>query len=573
MKGDPGNGSVDSVNGHLGPNIVLASGDVGALSKSGGQIDNGSLSLNTTAGPGERTFAFKTAGANRWAVNVSDAAESGGDAGSNFELSNWTDAGARKSPVLFASRLTGNVGVGTNSLAARLTVNGAVALRNVTGAPAASSGTAIVYSEAGQLKVVQSDGKRHTIGSADGHIDVRAHGAKGDGAADDAPVFRSALAALAALGGGTLRVPGGTYLMDSAYGSWPAPCLYVKDNITIECSSGATIRRGLTMGVNRLVQNFDGTESNSGHSGHSNIRISGGTWDGNAPAKVGAGNMFAFAHGKNITLEHVRVIDQPNNHAVELNAIDGARVIACRFEGSVPKPDSPQTTEAIQIDGAFGDVGLEGGLPYDNTFSHNVVVDKCHVGSSPKNGAWGALVGSHAGIAGGEYRRIIVVNNTIADTLVYGIRAYDWYESVIANNSIYSAAPSTYRSGIRVTSGKSKCDGVLVTDNVLNNVGGSGYGAIEVEQLSGATLAGGIVISDNIVSAYAGDGIRVTADAPQIHMNLIRAAKAGAVNGINIIEDGSHGNVSLNRVTGSVSNVIPAGTVGGLNDPTSLNPT
>lgn len=574
VKGDPGNGSVDSVNGHLGPEVVLTPEDVDALPAWGGQIDDGSLSMNTTAGPGYRTLSFKTTGVTRWAYQVSNAAETGADAGSNFELSNWSDAGVWKSSVLYGNRASGQLGIGTNTMAstAKLTVNGAVALRNVSTPPAASTATAIVYSEAGQLKIVQSDGTRHTVGSTPGQIDVRAWGAKGDGTTDDAPAFRSALAALSAAGGGTLRVTGGTYLMDSAYGVWPAPCLYVKDNISIECSSGAVIRRGLVMGTARLVQNFDGTESNAGYSGHSNIRISGGTWDGNAPAKTNSGNMFAFAHAKNITLEHVRVIDQANNHAIELNAIDGARVLTCRFEGSVPKPDSPQTTEAIQIDGAFGEAGLEGGLPYDNTFTKNVVVEKCHTGASPKNGAWGALVGSHAGFAGGEYRRIVVVNNTIDDTLVYGIHAYDWYESVIANNSIYSTDPATYRSGIRLTSGKTKCDGVIVADNVLNNVGGVGYGAIEVEQLSGATLAGGIVISDNVVSAYSGDGIRVSADAPQINLNFVRAAKAGAVNGINIVEDGSHGNVSLNRVTGSVSNVIPAGTIGGLNDPASMNP-
>ncbi|MEV8015651.1 glycosyl hydrolase family 28-related protein [Streptomyces sp. NPDC086554] len=573
VKGDPGNGSVDSVNGKLGPDVELTPEDVDALPKWGGQIDDGSLSLNSTA-VGYRTLSFKTANVTRWAYQVSNSAETGADVGSNFELSNWSDAGVWKSSVLYGNRATGGLGVGTNTLAtgAKLTVAGPVALRNAASPPAASSATAIVYSEAGQLKVVQSDGKRHTIGSTDGLIDVRVYGAKGDGTTDDAPAFRAALAALSAQGGGTLRVPGGTYLMNSAYGAWPAPCLYVRDNITFECSNGAVIRRGLTMGTARLVQNFDGTESNAGYAGHSNIRISGGTWDGNAPDKVDAGNMFAFAHAKNITLENVRVIDQPNNHAVELNAIDGARVVTCRFEGSVPKPGSPQTTEAIQIDGAFGDVGLEGGLPYDNTFSQNIVVEKCYTSASPKNGAWGALVGSHAGVAGGQYRRIIVVNNTIDDTLVYGIHAYDWYESQIANNTIYSTAPATYRSGVRVTSGKTKCDGVLVTGNVLNNTGGVGYGAIEVEQLSGATLAGGITISNNIVSAYSGDGLRVTADAPQINMNLIRAAKAGAVNGINIVEDGSHGNVSMNRVTGSVANVIPAGTIGGLNDPASINP-
>src|SRR5689334_4349494 len=44
-----------------------------------------------------------------------------------------------------------------------------------------------------------------------GIFDVRAYGAKGDGAADDTPAFTKAIAAADAAGGGIVHVPAGEY--------------------------------------------------------------------------------------------------------------------------------------------------------------------------------------------------------------------------------------------------------------------------------------------------------------------------------------------------------------------------
>lgn len=501
-KGDPGHGSVDSVNGDFGPDVVLDAAAVGAVPDTAPGAPGGVAQLDAEG---------LLAAAQRPAYTAAD--------------------------------------VGAIPTAARGAAGGVATLDASGHVPAA------------QLPPIASAGT----------YSVRDFGAVGDGITDDAPAFRAALDAAAAAGGGTVRIPAGVFLMDSARGAWPAPCLYVRGNTAIHADDGAIIRRGLNMGA-RMVQNFDGTESNSGYTGHSNIRVTGGTWDGNAPAKVGSGNMFAFAHAERITLDHVRIIDQPNNHAIELNSVSVATVEFCRFEGCVPKPDSPQTTEAIQIDGALGEVGLEGGLPYDGTHSRDVTVTRCYTGPSAKCGPWGLLVGSHASDTVGNYRRISVIGNTIADTLVYGVRAYDWYDSVIANNTIGGTNRAGYRAGIMVTSGKTKCDGVIVTGNVLNNVGGAGYGAIEAEQLSGASQAGGLVISNNIISGYSGDGIKVTADAPQIHMNFIRAAQSGATLGLNVPDDGSHGNIALNRITGGRGASVPAGAIVYGNDPAITPP-
>lgn len=397
---------------------------------------------------------------------------------------------------------------------------------------------------------------------------VRDFGAVGDGVTDDAPAFRAALAAAAENGGGTVRIPAGTYVMDSEYGAWPAPCLYVRGNTTIHADDGALIQRGVNIGAARLVQNFDGTEENPEYSGHSNITVIGGRWDGGAPERTSSGNMFAFAHARNIVLERVTITNQANNHGIELNSIDGGKVLHCRFEGSLNKPSGTETTEAVQLDGAFSEAGLAGGLPFDNTPSKNILVDGNYCGPSDKTGPWALFCGSHTNRGSQRYSRIVVVNNHIDETLYYGIRAYDWYESVISGNTIGGRSPATYRSGIMVTSGVNKSDTVIVSNNVLNNVGGANHGAIEVEKLSAASsLSGGVMINNNVISAYAGDGIKVSADAPQINGNFVRAGKSTVTNGINVVEAGSYANVSLNRITGGKGASVPARTEGVGNSP------
>ncbi|WP_445396422.1 right-handed parallel beta-helix repeat-containing protein [Streptomyces sp. LE64] len=396
---------------------------------------------------------------------------------------------------------------------------------------------------------------------------VRAFGAVGDGVTDDAPAFRAALDAAAAAGGGRVRVSRGTYLMASALGAWPAPVLYVRGGTDVEADGAAVIRRAPGL-MARMVQNFNGTESNAGYSGHSDIRISGGTWDGGAPTVTDSGNAMAFAHAERITVENVRFLNQPNNHAIEFNAVRIGNAINCRFEGSVPKPTSPETTEAIQIDAAVDSGSLSGALPYDGTTCTDITVSRCYAGASPQCGPWGLLVGSHSNTASGAYERITVENNTIADSLVYGIRAYDWWDSIISGNVISTPSPRAgYRSGIMITAGKNKCEGVTVANNILRTAGGVGYGSIQAETLAGASLSAGLVFSVNVISQYSGDGMRIDADAPQIHQAFIRAARSGAGYGLIITNGGSHANVNLTRITGGRPVSVPAGTIVYGNDP------
>jgi Pectate lyase superfamily protein len=79
-------------------------------------------------------------------------------------------------------------------------------------------------------------------------ISVRDFGATGDGVTDDRPAIQAAIGALAAKHGGTLRVPRGTYLLDS-YGPathpWGFYNLLIGSGIHIEGEPGATLLQGV----------------------------------------------------------------------------------------------------------------------------------------------------------------------------------------------------------------------------------------------------------------------------------------------------------------------------------------
>ncbi|MFJ9671093.1 hypothetical protein ACIRP5_09945 [Streptomyces sp. NPDC101221] len=166
-----GAGTVTAVNG-VQPDdtgdVTLTAADVDAMPSSG-YVEYGNIVLNSPTGD-YRGFSFTTADENRWVFQVDNGAESGGDVGSNFELANWGDDGNWKSAVLYGERATGNLGVGTGSLTAgaKLTVNGAVALKNLTADPATAAGGAFVYAKDGKAFVKNADGTVVQVGSGGG---------------------------------------------------------------------------------------------------------------------------------------------------------------------------------------------------------------------------------------------------------------------------------------------------------------------------------------------------------------------------------------------------------------------
>lgn len=91
------------------------------------------VNANGAAGT-DRAFVFKTAGSTRWTFNVNTVAESGSNAGSNFELYRHSDAGAYIDTVWTITRSTGATFLKTLSLGAALpTTSGGTGVTSLTG--------------------------------------------------------------------------------------------------------------------------------------------------------------------------------------------------------------------------------------------------------------------------------------------------------------------------------------------------------------------------------------------------------------------------------------------------------
>ncbi|WMI34747.1 minor tail protein [Streptomyces phage Marav] len=166
--GPPGaNGVVQSVNGQSVENVVLEAADVNALPDTGNALLDGQyLWLNTAAGT-FRAFGYKTAGVDRWLMQVDDVAETGTNTGSNFRLSARNDDGSFNKTVVYARRDSGQISFNTTVThgGATVTSGGPVALRDVTADPATASGGAYLYSKGGVLYVKQADGTSFQITS------------------------------------------------------------------------------------------------------------------------------------------------------------------------------------------------------------------------------------------------------------------------------------------------------------------------------------------------------------------------------------------------------------------------
>jgi hypothetical protein len=71
-----------------------------------------------------KIITYRTAGLQRFGLYVNNTAESGSNAGSDFAIRAYNDAGTLLSTPLFIKRSTGNVGLGTTSPTGKLQVSG-----------------------------------------------------------------------------------------------------------------------------------------------------------------------------------------------------------------------------------------------------------------------------------------------------------------------------------------------------------------------------------------------------------------------------------------------------------------
>jgi len=191
------------------------------------------------------------------------------------------------------------------------------------------------------LTAVKQDAQPRSIAATRSSVyDVRAFGARGDGKTLDTPAINKAIDAAAAVGGGTVIFPAGTYLSVS---------IHLRSNITLQLDQGATI-----VAAERLPGKieYDLPEPNEwdmyqdfGHSHWQNSLIWGIGLE-NAGI-VGPG----LIDGKGLTRRSPRArrINQPGDRPVTLGGQTGARPQAPLGEDDDPSVMNGLGNKAISL--------------------------------------------------------------------------------------------------------------------------------------------------------------------------------------------------------------------------------
>jgi hypothetical protein len=141
-------------------------------------IEDGSVGIGTTAPVGilhikktaantrlvidgdagfNRLISYRTAGLQRFGLYVNNTAESGSNAGSDFAIRAYNDAGTLLTTPVFIKRSTGNVGIGTTTPTTKLVVNSTATAVNST-FDALSTAT-IMGDQQSPLRVLRTNGQ------------------------------------------------------------------------------------------------------------------------------------------------------------------------------------------------------------------------------------------------------------------------------------------------------------------------------------------------------------------------------------------------------------------------------
>lgn len=323
-------------------------------------------------------------------------------------------------------------------------------------------------------------------------VNVRDCGALGNGTTDDTTAFQQAFAAGA---GGTVLIPPGVYPISST--------MTLAAGTTVSAYGARIVRNNANCSA--LLRNIDGTTSTPGYSGAGRLAILGGTWDMAGATYTKQADAIGIAHAQDVLIQDCTILNVPSAHAIELNAVRGARVVDCTFDGLNTAVD--QDKEAIQITGATSAANLPA-PPYDNTPCSDVLISGCTLRATPATGysAFGALCGDHNSVLGVTHSNIRVIGNYVEGVSDRAIKVADWQHSVVANNTIEKAAVCGIDVRSPNSSAQNALTGILIQNNSINATGGpnNSNGGITVSGNATAPISG-VVVSGNVVTATQGE--------------------------------------------------------------------
>lgn len=395
---------------------------------------------------------------------------------------------------------------------------------------------------------------RHITEASIDTISVEKFGAVGDGIADDTKAIQMALNLSLSEGSVKVYIPKGVYKITTRLVVYRNTHLVLHNDATILRGSYVSMLTNADSEVNPLLDN------NDPYSGHGNIIIEGGTWDGNLlnqPYANTGFNGFGFTRGRSITIRDVTIKDIATCHAIDMSAMDHVLIENCTFLGYKDATVSGDAwyprdyPEAIQID-TFKEnlVGKEyaNGVP-----CKNIVVRDCYFGASGTEGtqAWATGVGNHSATHNSYVQNIKIVNNTFDGMTYAGVHNMKFKDCYVLGNKFINCKIDVFCNNVHGSGEESSKywdpntntwvqsdlpqsgSNFIVSDNIFE--GTKNRCVLVNGQSNGENIAKfkGVVISNNImkkdIGTYTGDNAfyLVWVDDAKVTNNTVQGGKRG----------------------------------------------
>ena len=223
----------------------------------------------------------------------------------------------------------------------------------------------------------------------------------------------------------TVRIPNGTYLLESE--------LRIYSNTTIIASAGAKLMKNHQRGA--LLAN-DMSNDKGGYTTTENITINGGIWDSSKISSYNKGTeSFRFIHASNVTIKNATIRNVPDkSHLITLAGVKNGTIENCKLYGY----NGTTLKEAIQLDIVHNSTIVPSmqanSIVYDDLPCNTITIRNNEIYNYPRG------ISSHTSVQGVFHTNINIENNKLHDLTEAGIKAYNYVNTNIKNNTIERAA-------------------------------------------------------------------------------------------------------------------------------------
>lgn len=285
----------------------------------------------------------------------------------------------------------------------------------------------------------------------------------GKGKLNDWYTFKYAFRDAEEAGGATITVKKGTYNIPAS--------LYVPSNTTILFEDGVVINKTTDTGTKEikatssiflLSPNKYPAKGFKGYKGAHDIQLIGEgkvIFNANYIDKV---LLVVMGHNKNVLVENITFQNTYNGHCIELDASKNVTIRNCIFKSAKISKGVVMVKEAINLD--IPDK-LTGGFnqkftSYDKTPNQNIYI----YNNTFKNQIRG--IGTHKFTKGKYHTNIVIENNTFTNCSATAIRALNWREVTIQNNTMTNIAKKDNFGASMQLSGVKD---VTITKNIIKD--------------------------------------------------------------------------------------------------------